>query len=116
MPKPSDIDQEYLNFKAAVKDSDDGLEKKRVEFEKTWNSGPETVDVSSGKVWPKQPAESAVFLPSLISTSGRKDSLPGLGGGKDPDIIEIDKPAEIITEADRARIARYHSYITQAVE
>ena len=38
--------------------------------------------------------------------------LPGLGGGKDPDIIEIDKPTEIITEADRARIARYHSYIT----
>ena len=47
--------------------------------------------------------------------AGRKDSLPGLGDGKDPDIIETDKPSEIITEADRARIARYHSYNTSAL-
>ena len=39
-----------------------------------------------------------------------------MGDGKDPDIIETDKPNEIITEADRARIARYHSYNTSALE
>ena len=38
-----------------------------------------------------------------------------MGDGKDPDIIETDKPNEIITEADRARIARYHSYNTSAL-
>ena len=47
-----------------------------------------------------------------IAPDSSIDLLPGLGGGKDPDIIEIDKPTEIITDADRARIARYHSYTT----
>ena len=82
-PKPiGDIDQEYLNFKAAIENSDVGLvEKKRVEFEKSWNSRkepePEIVDIPTGNVWPKQPSGSALFLPSSSSTSGRKDSLPG---------------------------------------
>merc|ERR1719362_278653 len=98
--------------KAAIENSDVGLKKKQVEFEKSWNSvekEPETEipgdNISAGNVRPKQPAGSATFLPSSSSTSGRKDSLPGLGDGKDPDIIETDKPNEIITEADRARIA-----------
>ena len=81
-PKPtSDIDQEYLNFKAAIENSDVGLEEKRVEFEKSWNSSkepePEIVVIPTGNVSPKQPAGSALFLPSSSSTSGRKDSLPG---------------------------------------
>ena len=81
-PKPtSDIDQEYLNFKAAIENSDVRLEKKRIEFEKSWSSSkepePEIVVIPTGNVSPKQPAGSALFLPSSSSTSGRKDSLPG---------------------------------------
>ena len=57
------------------------LKEKRVEFESRWNSGkepePEIVDIPTGNVRPKQPAGSALFLPSSSSTSGRKDSLPG---------------------------------------
>ena len=71
--------------KAAIENSDVGLKKKQVEFEKSWNSEvekePETEipgdNISAGNVRPKQPAGSAMFLPSSSSTSGRKDSLPG---------------------------------------
>ena len=75
-PKPtSDIDQEYLNFKVAIENSDVGLEEKRVEFEKSWNSSkaqePEIVEIPTGNVLPKQPSGSTLFLPSSSSTSGR---------------------------------------------
>ena len=93
-PKPiSDIELEYRNFKEAIGESDEGLEKKRVEFEKSWNSGPEIVDIPTSNVLPKQPAGSDVFLPSSSSTSGRKDSLPGKvpskGGFKSEDTGEF---------------------------
>ena len=65
--------------KAAIENSDVGLKKKQVEFEKSWNSvekEPETEipldnNISAGNVRPKQPAGSAMFLPSSSSTSGR---------------------------------------------
>ena len=64
--------------KAAIENSDVGLKKKQVEFEKSWNSGEKEPEpeipgdnISAGNVRPKQPAGSAMFLPSSSSTSGR---------------------------------------------
>ena len=63
--------------KAAIENSDVGLKKKQVEFEKSWNSEkepePEIIadNISASNVRPKEPAGSAMFLPSSSSTSGR---------------------------------------------
>ena len=44
---------------------------------------------------------------NLTGTTDRKGSLPGLGDGQDAEIVEIDKPKDILSEEDRARIKSF---------